>query len=236
MVEKQRMEITFVYTGERRFENIGKKQNHLHLFQTLSEFTSFKIIDKCKDNRNNDEFQLSGPNQLWDFYKAIEDVKEDIIIRMRTDTWFTPSSIPHIVNEILATKNGKQHFSLVGAELFGHYNCEYKTYPLPDINEEVIYQVKTGDFMCITKRDQLKSREEVFNMLKVEKSKSGNRIWQKIRKGTGQYSFGQIYLIRDNFRPENLNDSYIAYQFSKKYGKKLKIATDYYYERLSPNN
>ena len=236
MVEKQRMEIAFVYTGERRFENIGKKQNHLHLFQTLSEFTPFKIIDKCKENRNNDEFQLSGPNQVWDFYKAIEDVKEDIIIRMRTDIWFTPSSVPHIVNEILATKNGNQSFSLIGSELFGHYNTEYKTYPLPDINEPVIKHVKTADFMCIVNRNNLRNKQEIYNELKNEKSKSGNRLWQRIRKTTGQYSFGQVYLLRDNFRTENLNDNYIAYNFSKHYGKKTKTATDYYYEHISPNN
>lgn len=235
MVEKQRMEIAFVYTGERRFEKIGK-ENHRHLFQTLSEFTSFKIIDKCKKDRNNDEFNLSGPNQIWDFYKAIDDVKEDIIIRMRTDVWFTPSSMPHIVNEILATKNGNQHFSLIGSELFNHYNVEYKTYDLPDIRIPAKSHVKTADFMCIVNKNNLRDKQEIYNELKNEKSKSGNRLWQKIRKTTGQYSFGQIYLLRDNFRKENLNDNYIAYQFSKHYGKKTKTATDYYNEHISPNN
>jgi len=229
------MGIAFVYTGERRFEKIGK-ENHRHLFQTLSEFTSFKIIDKCKKDRNNDEFNLSGPNQIWDFYKAIDDVKEDIIIRMRTDVWFTPSSVPHIVSEILATKNGNQHFSLIGSELFNHYNVEYKTYDLPDIRIPAKSHVKTADFMCIVNKNNLRDKQEIYNELKNEKSKSGNRLWQKIRKTTGQYSFGQIYLLRDNFRKENLNDNYIAYQFSKHYGKKTKTATDYYNEHISPNN
>jgi len=236
MVEKQRMEITFVYTGERRFENIGKKNNHLHLYQALSEFTSFKIIDKCKENRKDDEFVLSGPNQIWDFYKAIDDVKEDIIIKMRTDIWFAKSSIPHIVNEILSAKNGKVSFSLIGSELFNHYNVDYKTYELPDIQTPGKSHVKTADFICIVNRNNLKDKNEMYNDLKIEKSKSGNRLWQRVRKTTGQYSFGQIYLIRDNFRKENLNDDYIAYEFSKKYGKKTQIATDYYYERLSSNN
>ena len=229
------MEIAFVYTGEKRFEKIGK-ENHRHLFQTLSEFTSFKIIDKCKENRNNDEFELSGPNQVWDFYKAIDDVKEDIIIRMRTDVWFTPSSVPHIVNEILATKNGNQHFSLIGSELFNHYNVEYKTYDLPDIRIPAKSHVKTADFMCIATREQLRDKQDVYNELKNEKSKSGNRLWQRIRKTIGQYSFGQIYLLRDNFRQENLNDNYIAYEFSKKYGKKTQEATQYYNEHIPSNN
>ena len=235
MVEKQRMEIAFVYTGERRFENIGKKDNHLHLYQSLSEFTSFKIIDKCKSNRQGDEFVLSGPNQIWDFYKSIDDVKEDIIVRMRTDIWFAKSSIPHIVNEILATKNGNQSFSLLGSELFEHYNCEYKTYDLPDIRIPSKSHVKTADFMCIVNRNNLRDKQEIYNELKNEKSKSGNRLWQRVRKTTGKYSFGQIYLIRDNFKKENLNDNYIAHEFSKKYGKKTQTATNYYYEHLSQN-
>ena len=90
--------------------------------------------------------------------------------------------------------------------------------------------------MCIATREQLRDKQDVYNELKNEKSKSGNRIWQRIRKTTGQYSFGQIYLLRDNFRQENLNDNYIAYQFSKHYGKKTETATDYYYEHISPNN
>ena len=133
MVEKQRMEITFVYTGERRFENIGKKNNHLHLYQALSEFTSFKIIDKCKENRNNDEFTLSAQNQIWDFYKGIDDIDTDIIIRMRTDVWFAKSSIPHIVNEILKFKNGNGKFCLLGSELFRHFDKEWEEYQLPDV-------------------------------------------------------------------------------------------------------
>ena len=234
MVEKQRMEIAFVYTGEKRFEKIGR-ENHKKLFNTLSEFTSFNIIDKCKKDRNNDEFELSGPNQVWDFYKSIEDVKEDIIVKIRTDIWFTPSSIPHVVNEILATKNNKQSFSLIGSELFNHYNVEYESYDLPDIRKPVIKHVKTADFICIVNKNNLRDKEEVYKELKTEKSKSGNRLWQRIRKTTGKYSFGQIYLLRDNFRKENLNDNYIAYEFSKKYGKKTKVATNYYYERISQN-
>ena len=40
------MEIVFVYTGERRFEKVGR-ENHRHLFQALSDFTPFRIVDKC---------------------------------------------------------------------------------------------------------------------------------------------------------------------------------------------
>jgi hypothetical protein len=231
MVEKQRMEIAFVYTGERRFENIGKKNNHLHLFQALSESTSFKIIDKCKEDRKNDEFILSGPNQIWDFYKAIDNVKEDIVIRMRTDIWFSKSSIPHVVNEILSTLQGKQNFSMIGSELFNHYNIEYETYDLPENN----FKVKTADFMTIANKKVLIPKDVIFNQLKNEKSKSGNRLWQRIRKGSGKYSFGQIYLIRENFREEHLNDEYIAYTFAKGYGKKTQKAQDYYYEHLPQN-
>ena len=237
MVEKQRMEIAFVYTGERRFENIGKKDNHLHLYQSLSEFTSFKIIDKCKSNRQGDEFVLSGPNQIWDFYKSIDDVKEDIIVRMRTDIWFAKSSIPHIVNEILATKNGNQSFSLLGSELFEHYNCEYKTYDLPDIRIPAKSHVKTADFMCIVNRNNLRDKQEIYNELKNEKSKSGNRLWQRVRKTTGKYSFGQIYLIRANYKPVHLNDNYMAYQFAEGYNKrKHKEALKFYNEHLSSNS
>jgi len=225
------MNIGFVYTGEKRFENIGR-ENHKLLYNTLSEFTPFSIYDQCKADRKNDEFKLSAPNQIWDFYKALPAVKERIVVKMRTDIWLTKSSIPHIVNEILATQQGKRTFTLIGSELKTHYNNEYDTYDLPSDKSKV----KTADFITIADKESLRPKDEIYELLKTEKSKSGNRLWQRIRKGPGKYSFGQIYLIRANYKPEHLNDNYMAYQFAEGYNKvKHKEALKFYNERLSSN-
>jgi hypothetical protein len=225
------MDIGFVYTGEKRFENIGR-ENHKLLYNTLSEFTSFNIYDQCKADRKDDEFQLSAPNQIWDFYKALPAVKERIVIKMRTDIWLTKSSIPHIVNEILATQQGKRTFTLIGSELKTHYNNEYDTYDLPSDKSKV----KTADFITIADKESLRPKDEIYELLKTERSKSGNRLWQRIRKGPGKYSFGQIYLIRANFKPTHLNDEYMGYQFAEGYNKvKHKEALKFYNERLSSN-
>ena len=225
------MDIGFVYTGEKRFEKIGR-ENHNLLYDELSEFTSFNIYDQCKVDRKNDEFILSAPNQIWDFYKALPAVKERIVVKMRTDIWFSKSSIPHVVNEILATLQGKRTFTLIGSELKKHYNNEYDTYDLPDDKSKV----KTADFIMIADREVLRPRSEIYNMLKTEKSKSGNRLWQRIRKGPGKYSFGQIYLIRANYKPKRLNDKYMGYQFAEGYNKsKHKEALRFYNEHLSSN-
>jgi hypothetical protein len=226
------MEIVFVYTGERRFEKVGR-ENHRHLFQALSDFTPFRIVDKCKENRKNDEFLLSAQNQIWDFYKGIEGEEADIIIKMRTDIWFAKSSIPHIVNEILKFKNGNAKFCLLGSELFRHYDKEWEEYQLPDVKNPGKSHVKTGDFMLIARREELQSKEEVYKWLSIERSKSGNRIWQRIRKSTGHYSFGQIYLLRAEYK--TLSDEYLALEFAKHYGPKTKIAQQYYYERIPSN-
>ena len=225
------MEIGFLYTGEKRFEKIGK-ENHKLLYNTLSEFTSFNIYDECKKDRSNDEFELSAPNQIWDFYKALPVVKEQMVIRMRTDIWFSKSSIPHVVNEILATKQGKRTFTLIGSELFRHYNNEYDTYDLPEIKKDKA-KVKTADFITIADKEVLRPKDEIYEWLKTEKSKSGNRLWQKIRKGPGNFSFGQIYLIRAKFKEPNLNDEYMGLQFARGYGPKTKEAQKYYIEKYN---
>ena len=226
------MSLGFVYTGERRFESIGR-ENHKLLYNTLSEFTPFSIYDQCKADRKNDEFKLSAPNQIWDFYKALPAVKERIVVKMRTDIWLTKSSIPHIVNEILATQQGKRTFTLIGSELKTHYNNEYDTYDLPSDKAKV----KTADFITIADKETLRPKDQIYNMLKTEKSKSGNRLWQRIRKGPGKYSFGQIYLIRANYKPVHLNDNYMAYQFAEGYNKrKHKEALKFYNEHLSSNS
>ena len=82
----------------------------------------------------------------------------------------------------------------------------------------------------------LRPKDEIYEWLKTEKSKSGNRLWQKIRKGPGKFSFGQIYLIRAKFREPNLNDEYMGLQFARGYGPKTKEAQRYYYERLPSNS
>ena len=232
------MSLGFVYTGEKRFEKIGR-ENHKLLYNELSEFTSFKIYDECKKDRKSDEFLLSAPNQIWDFYKALPAVKERIVVKMRTDIWFSKSSIPHVINEILETLQGKRTFTLIGSELKTHYNNEYDTYDLPEFkigHKSDKAKVKTADFIMIADREMLRPRYEIYNMLKTEKSKSGNRLWQRIRKGPGKYSFGQIYLIRAKYRTKHLNDKYMAYQFAEGYNKtKHKKALKFYNERLSSN-
>ena len=232
------MSLGFLYTGERRFEKIGR-ENHKLLYNALSEFTSFKIYDECKKDRKSDEFVLSAPNQIWDFYKALPAVKERIIVKMRTDIWFTKSSIPHVVNEILATLQGKRTFTLIGSELKTHYNNEYDTYDLPEFwpgHKSDKAKVKTADFITIADKEALRPKDEIYKILKTEKSKSGNRLWQRIRKGPGKYSFGQIYLIRNNYKPKHLNDEYMGYQFAEGYNKsKHTKALKFYNERLSSN-
>ena len=232
------MDIGFVYTGEKRFEKIGR-ENHNLLYNALSEFTPFSIYDQCKIDRKGDEFVLSAPNQIWDFYKALPSVKERIVVRMRTDIWFSKSSIPHVINEILATLQGKRTFTLIGSELKTHYNNEYDTYDLPEFkigHKSDKSKIKTADFITIADREMLRPRYEIYNILKTEKSKSGNRLWQRIRKGSGKYSFGQIYLIRANYKPKHLNDEYMGYQFAEGYNKtKHKKALKFYNERLSSN-
>ena len=100
------MNLGFVYTSEKRFEKIG--ENHNLLYNALSEFTPFNIYDECKNDRKNDEFELSALNQIWIFISIVS-VKERVVVRMRTDIWFSKSSIPHVINEILATLKAKEH-------------------------------------------------------------------------------------------------------------------------------
>ena len=226
------MSLGFVYTGEKRFEKIGR-ENHKLLYNALSEFVPFSIYDQCKADRKDDEFKLSALNQIWDFYKALPAVKERIVVKMRTDIWFSKSSIPHVINEILATLQGKRTFTLIGSELKTHYNNEYDTYDLPSDKAKV----KTADFITIADKEVLRPKDEIYDLLKTEKSKSGNRLWQRIRKGPGKYSFGQIYLIRANYKPEHLNDNYMAYQFAEGYNKRKHTkALKFYNEHLSSNS
>ena len=234
------MGVAVVYTGERRFEKQGR-ENHRFLWQELSEFISFKIIDKCKDNRNDDQFELSGPNQIWDFYKALDTIEEDIIIKVRPDAWFTKSSIKYVVNEILSVVNGSQNMCLIGTELREHYNKEYTKYNL-------VEKCKTGDYLIVLNKKILKPKQEVFDWLKNEGSKSGNILWKFIAKDFDKcsYVFCNSYLLRHDY-PETPSDEKVAYDFAYGYGtfnkgkikakasESIKYFEDKYNEYLSQN-
>ena len=68
-------------------------------------------------------------------------------------------------------------FTLIGSGL-KTYNKEYNTYDLLEFGHKSDIKVKTRLYYDCDK-EALRSKDEIYDMLKTEKSKSGNRLYKE---------------------------------------------------------
>lgn len=211
------MQINFVYIGEKRFEEEGLK-NHRKFYDYLEKNGIEclpKYSTKATKNPAEEFHNFSGSQQIWDFYNSIDEFgDDDIIVKMRTDTWIPESVYPNF----LETLNNIQGCVFIGSDLrkttLEHkrpYTLHWHSNTLPvGKNTE-----KTGDFIIVVKKSYIKSKEKIYDCLKENPTINGNVYWQNIRTVDSEYIWGQIYLIRDGVR--EWNDKEIAYNFARWY-------------------
>ena len=101
--------VALFYIGLVRFEKLGK-ENHKKLIDILTEAYDLKIYDFTLPNidRTDCTFEDSGRIQVYDFYTALDQIEEDIVIKFRTDIWLTDSVIDPILTELNLIVNYEQ--------------------------------------------------------------------------------------------------------------------------------
>jgi hypothetical protein len=207
------MAIGIAYIGERRFHNTSMR-NHEELFDLLRTKYEIKIYDFTKGERINagalaDRFRsnssdaacpydTSGAIQLWDFVQANKQVAEDIIIKIRTDIWFTKNSMQVVLKELDEIVDGNTDVSFMGLDFL---NCCDKLYERSEAVEK-----KVPDFVIIARRSALASAETIIEKVEApSKQKSGNVMFKYIL-GEGARAVKvscQMYLIRHEYAEPN---------------------------------
>jgi len=210
---KQKMAIGIAYIGERRFYQTSKA-NHEELFNLLRTKYELTIYDFAKGERLNmgeftDRFRsnssdaacpynTSGAIQLWDFVQANKQVTEDIIIKIRTDIWFTKNSMQVVLKELDEIIDGNTDVSFMGLDFL---NCCDKLYARAEAVEK-----KVPDFLIISRKSMLASTEIVLAKVNApSKQKSGNVMFKYIL-GEGARAVKvscQMYLIRHEYAEPN---------------------------------
>jgi hypothetical protein len=195
--------VALFYIGLVRFEKLGK-ENHKKLIDILTEAYDLKIYDFTLPNidRTDCTFEDSGRIQVYDFYTALDQIEEDIVIKFRTDIWLTDSVIDPILTELNLIVNGTQDLSYMGMAIISANsefdNAEYYSYG---------YR-KTGkilDWVIIADRRTLVKKEDAFTYLKegkyVRTAGGGNHSYRVLR--TSQTNTVvvccQLYLIRKEY-------------------------------------
>ena len=177
--------VAILYIGHPRFKDLSVL-NHKKLIDAIS--IKFKVIiyDFTQPilDRSECPFISSGGIQLWDFYTSVDEIKEDVIIKIRTDLFFTDSSIIAIISELTQIAYNQIDVSFLGLGLLsehfdsGVYKEEFYSYT---------YQ-KTGkvlDWIIIVDKKFISTKEAVFEDLTTGKSSrngGGNYTWKLIVK------------------------------------------------------
>lgn len=190
--------IALVYIGQRRFDKTSAT-NHSKLLELLKTKYKVNVYDFTRPGPSTEgPFSSSGGVQVWDFLQAIKSVKEDIIIKFRTDIWFTNNSMPVVLSEIDEIVKGNNDVAFMGIDFTNHYN---KLHERIDGNTTK----KVTDFVVIAKRSSIDNEESIITRLNGPKHKSGNVMFKYIlAPGVRSVSVScQMYLLRKDYDAPN---------------------------------
>jgi hypothetical protein len=188
--------IGIFFNGENRYNTVSQ-ENHRDFINLIKEKYRVNVYDLTIENieRNVCPYIESGSVQLWDFVKSIDIIQEEILIKLRTDLWITPSATNTILAELEKTINNDQDVSFLGYAHKNHFSDKYKKYP-------VLGFENVRDLVIIVNKKTLLESEKILDLLKEEgENKSGNLVYGKILKPTTRaYNvYCQLYLIRKNY-------------------------------------
>lgn len=236
--------IAVFYTGDVRHNQDIAQANHKLLIDRLTELAPVNVYRFTRDDPDRGSCPYDPPPdiadpdvvyrrgqggavQVWDFMRGVQRTQEPIVIRLRTDLWFTASSIAVIVNEVRALVNNEYGIVYFGSDwvndTIGAENLKLAV----NIN----YDPHVQDFVVAARRDSLKSFEDVIAHLDVvnpNKRRSGNKTFryiipdQLVGKNVREQTVKtyrilcQLYLIRQDYS-EYPNDTLVCRDYIQSY-------------------
>jgi hypothetical protein len=183
------MNLAVFYTGDVRHNQFIATANHNKLI------TALKVVKIYNFTKSDPERGLcpyddgepdtvyrrgqGGAIQVWDFCQGVDRTTEDIVLRLRTDIWFTDSSIDVIVNELKLMIDNQADITYFGSDwvnqTVGVINLKLPVH----IDHDPVVQ----DFVILAQRSKIKSTSSVIDDLaKVipNKRRSGNKTFRYI--------------------------------------------------------
>jgi len=191
------MAIAVVYIGQRKFDATSRT-NHDRLFELLRTKYEINVYDFTRSGPSTTgPFQSSGGIQVWDFLQAVKQVEEDIIIKLRTDTWFTTNSMSVVISELDEIVNGNNDVAFMGVDFTNHYD---KLHERSDATNK-----KVTDFAIIARRSSLDTEDSIVTRLNGPKHKSGNVMFKYILAPDARAVniSCQMYLLRKDYDVPN---------------------------------
>lgn len=188
--------LAIFYTGDVRHNTDLTYKNHKKLFSKIKKLIPFNVYyftrndpdrGQCPyDPRNNQEdFDnvyrrgQGGAVQLWDFLRGVQRTTEPYIMRLRTDLWFTESSIDVIYNEIKEMLEGKSDISYFGSDWINENAGAINNRLSVSMDSDKVIQ----DFVIMANREKLTPFDQCIESIEKvvpNKRRSGNKMFRYI--------------------------------------------------------
>jgi hypothetical protein len=163
--------LAIFYIGLPRYETIGK-QNHQQLIEALKTHWDIVEYNFCFPNIDRSSYPFTehkkwghGQTQVWDFYTALDSIRETFVLKMRTDVWLAKSSIEYVSNELLNVQNSSKDLIYFGTdERSPDLHMQRAHYDIP--------KAKVLDLIIAANKTKISSKEDAFVKLSQVKSKN----------------------------------------------------------------
>jgi hypothetical protein len=188
------MKMAIFYTGDIRHNQEIIKLNHQKLFDRIAELIQYNVYWFTKNDAGRGEcpYEEGDPNldiiyrrgqggaiQVWDFMRSVQRTSEEYILRLRTDVWFTETSIDCICFELKEMLERQSEIAYFGSDwIHGHAGKINLRLPF-DLNYEAVVQ----DFVVLANRNKIRSFDDVIehlNKVIPNKRRSGNKAFRFI--------------------------------------------------------
>lgn len=187
--------LAIFYTGDIRHNTEISYANHKKLFAEIEKIIPVKVYFFTRDEPERGVCPYDPPEQidhdnayrrgqggavqLWDFLRGVQRTIEPYIMRVRTDLWFTESSIEIICNEIKELVAGNGDIFYFGSDWINQNagTIHNKSNVHMDVDKTI------QDFVILAKRDKLVPFDlciENVNKVVPNKRRSGNKMFRYI--------------------------------------------------------
>lgn len=189
------MKLAIFYTGDIRHNTDLTYKNHKKLFEKIKRIIPFQVYHFTRNDPDRGECPYDPPGgdnvdtvyrrgqggavQVWDFMRGVQRTQEEIVMRLRTDLWFTESSMDCVCFELQQMIENKSGIAYFGSDWVnktaGAVNDR--------LSVHIDYDNVIQDFVVLARRDSLKSFDQTINdlnKLNHNKRRSGNKTFRFI--------------------------------------------------------
>lgn len=192
------MNIALVYIGHARHQQTSKN-NHKQFLELLQSKYTVTVYNFIKTEPNPlCPFDTSGGAQVWDFLTACERVTEDVVIKIRTDVWFTKTAMETTLYELTEIVEDRNDIAFLGLDFTTHYNKV-------SVRNDARTGKKVTDFVIVARKNKLEPLDSVVSKLSTAKDKSGNKMFRVVMSATARAvnTSCQMYLLRYDYKEPN---------------------------------